>query len=265
MIPKIIHYCWFGGAKKPEFAERCIASWKKFCPDYEIIEWNESNYDLSANLYIQQAYAEKRWAFVTDYVRLDVVYRHGGIYLDTDVEIIRSLDPLLVHKAFCGLENVSGHELSISTGLGFGSEAGHEIIKAWRDMYDKLSFINQDGTVDLLTTPARTTSYLATLGFRQENCIQIIRDMVIYPTEYFSPMQYGTDVPHITDKTYSIHHYADSWKTEEERLLANEWNRLSQKYGERLAGWICTIRKEGGLLKFISKTIKRHLRFGASK
>ena len=106
MIPKIIHYCWFGRNPKPKLAEKCIKSWKKYCPEYEIIEWNEDNYDLSsAPLYVRQAYEAKRWAFVTDYIRLQVIYENGGIYLDTDVELRKSLDPLLVHQAYFGFED----------------------------------------------------------------------------------------------------------------------------------------------------------------
>lgn len=260
MIPKVIHYCWFGGGPKPEMMKRCIDSWKKYCPDYEIVEWNERNYDLSANLYIQQSYAAKRWAFVTDYVRLDIIYRHGGIYLDTDVEVIRSLDPLLEHRAFAGLENVSGKELSVNTGLGFGAEAGNEIIKDWRDMYDELSFLNLDGSADLLTTPARTTAYLNKLGFCQENRIQLINDMVIYPTEYFSPKQYGTGDILATENTYSIHHYADSWKTKEELQQAREWDCLVKKYGERGASLVCAVRnkfKKSGLTRLLNSFVKK--------
>src|SRR5699024_3155952 len=122
MIPKIIHYCWFGGNPLPEKEQKCIASWRKYCPDYEIIEWNENNFDINQNMYIKQAADEKRWAFVSDFARLDVIYRFGGIYLDTDVEIIRNLDPLLRNKAFVGIDNVTGEEYSINTGLGFGAE-----------------------------------------------------------------------------------------------------------------------------------------------
>ena len=106
MIPKKIHYCWVGGNSKPPLVKKCIQSWKKYCPDYEIIEWNESNYDISKNIYMKQAYEAKKWAFVTDYMRLDIIYEHGGIYLDTDVELIKNIDDLLSNEAFAGIESI---------------------------------------------------------------------------------------------------------------------------------------------------------------
>ena len=118
MIPKIIHYCWFGYGPKPKLAEKCIRSWKKYCPDYQIIEWNENNFDISAcPLYVRQAYEARKWAFVTDYVRLKVIYENGGIYMDTDVELKKNLDNLLPYNAYFGFENY----WVIATGLGFGA------------------------------------------------------------------------------------------------------------------------------------------------
>lgn len=124
MIPKKIHYCWFGRNPLPELAVRCIESWKKYCPDYEIIEWNEDNYDINKISYVKEAYQARKWAFVTDYVRLDVVNQYGGIYLDTDVELLKSLDPLLKYKSFFGMEEGK----FIATGLGFGAEKGTKIL-----------------------------------------------------------------------------------------------------------------------------------------
>ncbi|MBQ3532848.1 MAG: glycosyl transferase [Oscillospiraceae bacterium] len=260
MIPKTIHYCWFGGAPLPEKERRCIESWRKNCPDYEIKKWDESNYDLNQNEYIRQAYKAKRWAFVTDYVRLDVIYRYGGIYLDTDVEVIRSLDPLLEDSAFAGMESVDGKQLSIATGLGFGAEPGNEIIKEWRDIYENLSFLGADGTQDLLTTPARTTACLEKRGFRQQNVIQLIDGMVIYPTEYFSPKQYDTHNIHITPNTYSIHHYSESWKSEKERKASEEWAALVKKYGKRGAEIVSAInakKKEGGIPAVVKQMLRK--------
>ena len=118
-IPKVLHYCWFGGAPKPKNIQNCIRSWKKYCPDYEIIEWNEQNFDVSQSLYTRQAYDARRWAFVADYARLKILYEQGGIYMDTDVELLRSLDDLLVYPAFFGFQ----HNNEVATGLGFGAEA----------------------------------------------------------------------------------------------------------------------------------------------
>lgn len=241
MIPKVIHYCWFGGNPMSAKEHMCIESWKKYCPDYKIIEWNESNYDINKNLYTQQAAATKRWAFVSDYARLDIIYQLGGIYLDTDVEILRSLDALLKHKAFAGMENDMGKEYKVATGLGFGAEPGHPVVKAWRDTYDGLCFIQPDGKANLLPTGARTTEYLISKGFKSKNIMQEIDEMVIYPTEYFAPKRYDTGKVQLTKNTFSIHHYSESWKTVEERENMLRWLRLRNRYGEKGAGIIMAL------------------------
>lgn len=222
----------------------CIDSWKKYCPDYKIIEWNESNYDINKNSYMQQAAESKRWAFVSDYARLDIIYRLGGIYLDTDVEVLRPFDPLLKHKAFAGMENDLGKEYKVATGLGFGAEPGHPVVKAWRDTYDDLCFIQSDGKENLLPTGARTTENLISKGFKSKNVIQEIEGMVIYPTEYFAPKQYDTGKVQITTNTFSIHHYSESWKTDEEKENIQRWFRLRNRYGEKGAEIIVALRNK---------------------
>lgn len=262
MIPKTIHYCWFGGAPLPEKERHCIESWRKYCPDYEIIEWNESNYDISQNEYIRQAYEAKRWAFVTDYVRLDIIYRFGGIYLDTDVEVIRSLDPLLENSAFAGMENVDRAQLSINTGLGFGAEKKHPTINEWRSIYYGLSFLQADGTPHLLTTPARITAWMEKYGFQQENVKQVISDVTIYPTEYFCPKQYGSIDISITPNTFSIHHYSETWKSPEEKNAEQRWISLSQKFGPRVADIVCGLfayYDQGGISFVIKKILMKLL------
>ena len=148
MIPKVIHYCWFGHGEKPELAKKCIESWKKFCPDFEIREWNEETYDVKCHPYAKFCADNKKWAFLSDYVRLDVVARFGGIYLDTDVEVVRSLEPLLKYPAFYGFENAQ----YVATGLGFGAEAGHPTVVAMRGAYDHLQ--NRDGTICVTGCPS---------------------------------------------------------------------------------------------------------------
>lgn len=149
-IPKIIHYCWFGGGPISEADRKCMESWKKYCPDYKIIEWNEQNFEISANRYAQQAYEAKKYAFVSDYVRLAVVYEYGGIYLDTDVELVRPLDELLELPGFMGFQNNN----EVATGLGFGACKGNPVVQALLRDYDALDFIKADGSVD--RRPARS-------------------------------------------------------------------------------------------------------------
>lgn len=126
-IPKIIHYCWVGGANKPKSVQYCIDTWKKYCPDYEIIEWNEDNYDFSKNQYMKEAYNSKKWGFVPDYARLDIIYQHGGIYMDTDVEMVASLDSLLEYEGFFGFENTGNGQFYVNCGHGFGAVPNHPI------------------------------------------------------------------------------------------------------------------------------------------
>lgn len=214
MIPKKIHYCWFGGGEMSERDKKCIDSWKRFCPDYEIIRWDESNYDVTKNLYMHQAYINKKWGFVPDYARLDIVYNHGGIYLDTDVEIIRNFDPLLDCDMYCGFEN----EYAINFGQGFGAVMENEIIKKLRDDYDSLVFAEQDGSLNLTPSPQINTKVLQSCGVLVNNTMQKLGGLIVYPVEYFCPMKYSTGQINITEKTYSIHHFHASWLQAHDKL-----------------------------------------------
>jgi len=213
-IPKKIHYCWLGRNPKPKSVLKCIESWKKFCPDYEIIEWNEDNLDISSHLYSKQAYDVKAWAFATDYFRLWIVYTHGGIYLDTDVQIIKPLDPLLENKAFMGFET----EVHIASGLGFGAEAGSPFLAENMKIYENLSYINEDGTYNRLPAPEYSTKVAQAYGLANDTGdIQTVLDLTCYPREYFAPKDYLTGRLCVTKNTYSIHHYDSTWFTEEEQ------------------------------------------------
>ncbi|TNU75055.1 glycosyltransferase family 32 protein, partial [Lactococcus cremoris] len=140
MIPKVIHYCWFGGQPLPESALKCIESWRRFCPDYEIKQWSEKNYDVNKIQYIKEAYQEKKFAFVTDVARLDIIWNEGGIYLDTDVELIKSLDELLYNSLYLGMERAG----RVNTGLGFGAEVNHPIVRANLELYTNIPFSGND-------------------------------------------------------------------------------------------------------------------------
>jgi len=212
MIPKKIHYCWFGGNPIPDEFKEYMESWKEFCPDYEIIEWNESNYDIEKNQYIHEAYQSKRWAFVSDYARLDIIYNHGGIYFDVDVELVRNLDSLLINEAFAGFELGK----SVNTGLGFGAIKEHATIKKLRDNYDKLKFINEDGSFNLTTCTIYQTDFLIKEGLKLNGKKQVVAGITIYPDEFFSPKPIRTYKTKLTPNSYSIHHYSASWFPEEQ-------------------------------------------------
>lgn len=239
MIPKRIHYCWFGRAPKPALLRRCMASWRKYCPDYEIVEWNEENFDLDCCDYVREAYDGGKWAFVSDYARLKILYDHGGIYLDTDVELVRSFDDLLQDRAFFGLED----RKSIATGLGFGAEAGNPVVAAMLRGYDGMHFRRGDGSFDLTTCPLRNTKSVAHLlpaAFPEGEPLRI-PGAVIYPPEWFSPLSADGSRMRRTPNTHSIHWYSASWLTGDQmvvhkyRIFRSKCERL---LGKGLGGWI---------------------------
>lgn len=213
MIPKVIHYCWFGRNALPADAQKCIASWRKFMPDYEIKEWNEDNFDINIIPYTAQAYAAKKYAFVSDYARFWIVYNYGGLYFDTDVEIIKPLDDIIGTGAFMGIEksmatrknNPSGW-IGINPGLGIGATAGNLIYKAILDKYANMNFDLNDGTV-----VKHTTDVLTEFGYDGTNTCQQVHDINVYSDEYFCPMDSTTGLVHLTPNSYTIHHYSCSW------------------------------------------------------
>lgn len=203
MIPKKIHYCWFGRGEKPKLAQKCIASWKKYCPDYEIIEWNEDNFDVHLNAYTAWCYENKKYAFLTDYLRLLIVYEQGGIYFDTDVEVVRSFHTLLDQKAFFGFET----DQYVNTGEGFGAEPENPIVKQMLSEYDMLL----DGRHGVIGCPILNTRALLKFGFQPNGQMQKLPDATVYPRDFFNPYDDPTGILKKTDHTYSIHWYGKSW------------------------------------------------------
>lgn len=209
MIPKIIHYCWFGGNPLPALAQKCISSWKKYLPDYEIREWNERNFDIESNIYVKEAYGARKFAFVTDYVRLFALYNEGGIYMDTDVEVLKSLDRFLIHSAFLGFED----DRMISTGI-MASEKGARWAKDNLAYYSDRHFLRPDGTFDLTTNVIILTEYMLKQGLQQNNTYQDFPDLItFYPKDFFSPKSHKNGKLYLTENTYTIHHFAGSWLT----------------------------------------------------
>ena len=215
LIPKIIHYCWFGGNPIPEKFQEYINGWKKFCPDYEIIEWNEKNYDINKNKYMRQAYDAKKWGFVPDYIRKDVIYEYGGIYLDTDVEVIKNLDDFLYQDGFCCFESDY-----INFGSGFGAKKHLPIIKILRDMYDDLEFYFDD-VKTVVTGPMNETAKLEEYGLNNNGQYQKIAGLTVYPRDVLSGTNQYTGEPYITKNTYTLHHYAASWYDEDTKGKMN--------------------------------------------
>lgn len=233
-IPKIIHYCWVGGAPKPKSVITCIESWKKYCPDYEIIEWNEDNYDFHKNKYMNQAYENKKWGFVPDYARLDIIYEHGGIYLDTDVELIKNLDDLLQYDAFMGFEETGNGEYFVNCGHGFGAAPHHEIIKEARDLYDSLSFIKEDGSLNMLASPYYTTLSLKKFGLVQQNRQQELDHMIVFASDVLCPKNFMTGKIHLTKNTVSIHHFTASWLDDKIKKDLEKQQKYSRLFGKTI-------------------------------
>lgn len=205
MIPKKIHYCWFGGKSLPEDAEACIASWKKYCPDYEIIEWNENTFDINSIVYVKEAAESKKWAFITDYVRLYAMYNYGGIYMDTDVEVLKNLDVFLQDKGFSGYEDYN----RIPTGI-MAAEKGLPFIKKLLDYYNDKHFI-VDGKMDMTTNVEIITNICLERGIVLNNQLCEIDGFKFYPKDFFCPKDCQTLELKVTDNTYTIHHFAGSW------------------------------------------------------
>jgi len=231
-IPKVIHYCWFGGGKLPRLAEKCIESWKKFCPDFEIVCHNEQNFDINQNRYAREAYEAGKWAFVSDYVRLKVLYDEGGIYFDTDVELIKPIDTLVAQHGFMGFER----DGVISTGLGFACEKGNEAVGHILSDYNEIPFKNPDGTYDMTPCPDRNTAKLKSLGMNVDVKNQVFMGIHFFPEEYFCPMDYYTGRKKITPNTYSIHHYSASWTSKRSRRTTVIKRLIGVKLYEKLYG-----------------------------
>ena len=226
MIPKKIHYCWFGRGEKPKLAQKCIASWKQYCPDYEIIEWNEDNFDVFQNGYTKYCYENQKWAFLSDYARLVIVYEQGGIYFDTDVEVIRSFDPLLSKKAFFGFEN----NQHVASGLGFGAEPGNQVVAAMLKKYEPLL----DGEHGTIGCPILNTEALVDIGLELNGEMQNLEDVIIYPADYFNPYDDPTGRLNKTSNTYSIHWYAKTWMSNRSRIRSHLTKPLHRMFGTNL-------------------------------
>lgn len=225
-IPQIIHYCWFGKNPKPKMAIKCIESWKKFFPGYEIKEWNEENFDLNCCNYVKEAYQAKKWAFVSDYARFKILYENGGLYFDTDVEVIKSFEPILKQGPFMGSEKnieivTDSNEPGIgaNAGLGIGAYPGMAIYKEILTYYEAQHFIRKDGSMNLETIVTRVTNILRKYGYKGNGEIENVKGINIYPPKFFCPIDYMSGVMSLTDETFSIHHYGESWHTRAERIV----------------------------------------------
>ena len=246
MIPKTIHYIWFGKNPKPEIVLKCIESWKKYLPDYKIIEWNEENYDVTKNEYLIEAYKAKKWAFVSDYARFDILYQQGGIYFDTDVEMLKELPESYLNNAgFTGMESTN----DIAPGLIFGCEPGHSFLKKILENYSNSHFILENSRGPM-TVNARITELMKNDGYKKNGKKQVVNGITIYPAEVFCGFDLDVFEPQITENTISIHHYASSWGNKNFKIKRFFQTIIKKLIGvSRYRKLLLTIRKMRSVLK----------------
>ncbi len=237
MIPKTIHYCWFGRGEKPKLSEKCIASWKKYCPDYEIIEWNEDTFNVNLNDYTRFTYEHKLYAYLSDYARLWAVEQQGGVYFDTDVELIKPLNELLEYAAYIGFET----EQFVNTGLGFGAIAHHSAIRVIMEGYEQCTYReledNYEKEAVLIGSPKRNTYPLLQYGLVQNGKRQNVLGIEVFPIDYFCPLDDLTGILNITDNTFSIHWYNKS--------ANSKYAKIKSKYSRLYHRIIQTVKKNG--------------------
>lgn len=246
MIPKIINYCWFGGKPLSQQAKKCVTSWKKYCPDYQIKEWNESNFDLKNSCnYVKEAYRLKKWAFVSDYARFKILFDNGGIYLDTDVELIKNLDNIIKKGPYMGYEAYwdnekfnSSHEWLVNPGLGMAAEPHMDFFKRVLNYYKSQHFLNADGSLNNMTVVERVTKLLKKDGLQCKGKMQKIDGITIYPEDYFCPYNFTSGKLKKTENTYSIHLYSASWQSGTDRLK----NRIKRHIPVGLLNFILGIK-----------------------
>ena len=226
MISKKIHYCWFGGNPKPKLYRRCIASWHRFCPDYEIIEWNEDNFDLTRHPYLQWCYDHGKWAFLCDFARLLILKEQGGIYVDADVEMVKPPEALREYDAFLGFENESW----IATGLGIGCVPEHPVTDALLQPYLQMKPA-EDGSYKLTPCPRLNTEALLPYGLKQDGTRQQVCGAEILPAEYLNPYDDPTGRLNKTENTFSIHWFGKSWMSKKTVLRSRLTRPIHRIFG----------------------------------
>lgn len=240
MIPKIIHYCWFGGKPLPKSAQKCIRSWERILPDYEIKRWDESSFDVNAIPYIKEAYSVEKYAFVSDYARFWILYHHGGVYFDTDVEVLKPLDDIIQKGNFLGVEQQDENIITVAPGLGLGVEKNNPLLKELMEIYQNSHFILEDGTLCLKNIVEITTEFLLDKGLKNTTEIQQCYGFTIYPKEFFCPIDYQTRELRVTENTRTIHHYAESWVPKSTRLK----NSIGRIFGTNFLHVLMNIKQK---------------------
>lgn len=228
-IPKIIHFCWLSEDEYPELIEKCIDSWKKKLPDYEIKCWNTKNFDVNICRYTKEAFQAKKYAFVSDYVRLYALYHEGGIYLDSDIEVLKSFDDLLNDVAFTCFEN----DHAVAAWI-FGSEKGNPLFKEFMDYYEDKVFIMPNGEYNLTPNPVPITNKCVEEGLTLNGQKQKLCNITIYPQEYFCPYNRATEELDITENTYAIHYFNGSWISDKKKKIIEKRKKVIRTFGKNI-------------------------------
>lgn len=225
MIPKVIHYIWFGGGQLSPLAKKCMESWERYCPDYVIKRWDESNFDVNCSRYCAEAYNAGKWAFASDYARLWVLVNYGGVYMDVDVELVAPIDEFLAHQAFAGFESAS----RVSTGI-LAAEAHHPLFVGLLEEYDGRRFVNPNGSYDDMTNVIAVTKALLEHGLHPNGKTQTVGGLTVFPVDYFCPKDLDTNQVTITANTRAIHHFDGSWVSESEKALVKKKWEIRQRH-----------------------------------
>ena len=231
MIPKIIHYCWFGRGEMPKLMKKCLRSWKKYCPDWKIVRWDEDTFDVSSTVWTKQAYEAKKYAFVADYVRLWALGKYGGVYLDTDQELIKKLDSFLACEMFVGFMS----DVNISCGV-MGAVKCHPVIERFLSYYDQRSFLSQ-GSEDEKPNTYIFTDLLVEKGLLINDQYQVIDGIRVYPRTYFCPTSCVSIENYCSKDTVSLHHWAMTWRTSKEKKHFAKIKRHQRKWYKALV-WL---------------------------
>lgn len=231
MIPKIIHYCWFGRGEMPKLMKKCLKSWKKFCPDWQIVRWDEDSFDVNSTLWTKQAYEARKFAFVSDYVRLKALHEMGGVYLDTDVELVQPIDRFLEHPAFSGFESTD----TVQTGI-IGAEKGNAVIESWLEYYKDRAYL-VDGKPVMVPNVSHITENLKARGLVMDDTLQVIDGMAIYPQTWFCPLSAVSIQRKITENTHVMHYFTSTWRTDKAK---KDFARVKrhQRWWYRVLEWL---------------------------
>jgi hypothetical protein len=260
MIPKIIHYCWFGEMAMPDSARNYIEGWLKKCPDFEFVKWDETNFDVNQSIYTREAYEKQKWAFISDYVRIYAIYTLGGIYMDTDIELLKPLNRFLSHSAFSGFED----DTTISTGI-IGGCAKAKWIELIFNYYQNRKFLQPDGQMDLTTNVQTITRItVENYGMKLNNTYQELRDgLVVYPKDYFCPKSYKTGIVELSANSHCIHHFDSSWISKDRRRYKELSYIIIRFFGLAIGGrmlkvfYLVLLIKEEGIHKVMQRVVNR--------